>query len=1010
MTVSAARDDDAVDDTAMLSHSASGADYGGVRALPLSVTVRDNSVRGVTVSETALSFRETGRATYTVVLDTQPTGTVTVRPMVTGDDSIQISPASLSFTASNWNRPKTVTVSANDDIDQDDESATIAHTVSGADYGEENVPAASVSVTVTDDDVPSEEVRLSLSTDSVPEDGGPRRITVTGELDAAPEPADDVSVTLTLTGVTATAGEDFEAVSPVTLTIPAGQVRATALFTLTPMRDSVDEDDETVQLGVAITAKGSGSSIDRAVPDTLEVTITDNDTRGVTVTPLELTVAEGLSGTYTVKLNSAPTAEVAVTPSVTGNTDARTVSFDPTSLAFTASNWNEARTMTVKVAETTAVQEDLEVTISHTVSGGDYGSESPDYSVPSVRLSLPGLVFDSGTNKVTSRVPSAGGELVVRGGTAVDGTRITLDSGQSAPTISIEAVPESDQALNNPPRGFSAGDTVVNIELEGDATLNGTATVCLPIRGGGRGFVFRYDETLSEWVQLEEPPGGSPAGLACGVTDKFSYFASTTKESTVAAKAWLARFGRTLSEHVIDAVHDRLTAPRRAGFSGTLAGQALPRPGGLPSGLSDASFLLPGPDAGFGADAGSIARGEGAPVRSRRLTARDLLTGSRFSLTGEEVGGGFVTLWGRGAATRFDAGSGGASLDGRVTTGLLGGDWASDRLLAGVALSLSEGRGSWQEDDGRKVRIDSRMTGLHPYFGYRVSNGLSVWGAAGYGRGELDLPENTGKIRTDIDMSMIAAGAKGNLVSPEGIEGLSLALKTDALFLRIGADRSGNLEEVEADVSRLRLALEGSHTREMASGGTLTPSLELGLRHDGGDAETGFGADIGAGLAWADADRGLRTEIRGRGLLTHEDGDFREHGVSGSFAWDADPYPGRGLSLSLTQSVGGASSGGSEALFSRGTMAGIEEEAGSDDRRFSAKLGYGLAAFSHRMTSTPEIGFGLTEASREYMLGWRLGLAARGGFSLGVEAVRREAANDNDRAEHGLGLRLSLNW
>ena len=106
-----------VADTAELRHSASGADYGGVGALPLAVAVTDTSMRGVTVSETALGFREGSQATYTVVLDTQPTGTVTVTPTVTGDDSIKLSPSSLAFTPSNWKTPKTVTVRADQDLD-----------------------------------------------------------------------------------------------------------------------------------------------------------------------------------------------------------------------------------------------------------------------------------------------------------------------------------------------------------------------------------------------------------------------------------------------------------------------------------------------------------------------------------------------------------------------------------------------------------------------------------------------------------------------------------------------------------------------------------------------------------------------------------------------------------------------------------------------------------------------------------------------------------------------------
>ena len=92
VTVTAAADDDAVADTAELRHTASGADYSNFEALAVGVEVTDTSVRGVTVSETALSFREGDRETYTVVLETQPTGTVTVRPTVVGDASITVSP------------------------------------------------------------------------------------------------------------------------------------------------------------------------------------------------------------------------------------------------------------------------------------------------------------------------------------------------------------------------------------------------------------------------------------------------------------------------------------------------------------------------------------------------------------------------------------------------------------------------------------------------------------------------------------------------------------------------------------------------------------------------------------------------------------------------------------------------------------------------------------------------------------------------------------------------------
>ena len=73
----------------------------------------------------------------------------------------------------------------------------------------------------------------------------------------------------------------------------------------------------------------------------------------------------------------------------------------------------------------------------------------------------------------------------------------------------------------------------------------------------------------------------------------------------------------------------------------------------------------------------------------------------------------------------------------------------------------------------------------------------------------------------------------------------------------------GNLAAAKAEVTRLRLGLEGSRPFRLADGSVLTPSAEIGLRRDGGDAETGFGAEIGAGIAWTNPERGLGAELRG---------------------------------------------------------------------------------------------------------------------------------------------------
>ena len=120
-----------------------------------SVTVRDNDGR-VTVSETVRTVAENGdTATYTVVLDSRPTATVTIAVASDDSDVARVTPTSLTFTTTNWNTAQTVTVTGvNDNVDNsnDRRTATVTHTAMSGDDGYNMVNIASVTVTVTDDD------------------------------------------------------------------------------------------------------------------------------------------------------------------------------------------------------------------------------------------------------------------------------------------------------------------------------------------------------------------------------------------------------------------------------------------------------------------------------------------------------------------------------------------------------------------------------------------------------------------------------------------------------------------------------------------------------------------------------------------------------------------------------------------------------------------------------------------------------------------------------------------
>ena len=66
------------------------------------------------------------------------------------------------------------------------------------------------------------------------------------------------------------------------------------------------------------------------------------------------------------------------------------------------------------------------------------------------------------------------------------------------------------------------------------------------------------------------------------------------------------------------------------------------------------------------------------------------------------------------------------------------------------------------------------------------------------------------------------------------------------------------------------------------------------MRHDGGDAETSFGLDVGGGVSRSHPGSGLSAEVSGRGLLSHESRGFRDRGLSGSLAWNPRPDGDRG--------------------------------------------------------------------------------------------------------------------
>ena len=390
---------------------------------------------------------------------------------------------------------------------------------------------------------------------------------------------------------------------------------------------------------------------------------------------------------------------------------------------------------------------------------------------------------------------------------------------------------------------------------------------------------------------------------------------------------WLARFGRTVAQQMLEGVEDRLASPRQMGLRATVAGHGLGGEAGEAFHSADDGMPLPrGPGWTLSRWAGSDAAAEGVHG-PRLLSEPELLMGSGFELSGETVTGGAFGAWGRGGFARFDGLERTHALDGDITTGTLGVDYAKGPWLAGLALSHSWGVGSYgrahSQDD-----IEALLTGLYPYAGLKVTDKFSAWGVGGFGLGVLTLtPERGAAMETDIGLTMAAVAARGTLLKTTN--GYDLALQTDGFWVHTTAEEVVGLLAADTVVTRVRLGLESSYTAPLGETSSLVPKLELGVRHDGGDAETGWGVDVGGGLLWSAPLRGVSMELQARSLIGHQTEGFRDWGVSGRLRYDPSPSSDRGLSASLESSIGSTLLDGRQVLLDRATLAGLSaDEAG----------------------------------------------------------------------------------
>ena len=365
------------------------------------------------------------------------------------------------------------------------------------------------------------------------------------------------------------------------------------------------------------------------------------------------------------------------------------------------------------------------------------------------------------------------------------------------------------------------------------------------------------------------------------------------------------------------------------------------------------------------------------------------------------------TVWGRGDLQFFESQpERGATYDGDLKAGYLGIDARlGDRWLAGLATSLARAEADYDPGDDTAEgggRLETRITGVHPYLRYAPDAKSEFWTILGAGRGEIENERAADVTRetSDITMWMGAAGARRSL---ESVEALDLALLGDMGFARVETeDGLQAIHGLTVDSWRARLGVEGSHTASLASGATLTSFVEVAGRYDGGDGDDEVGLEVSPGLYIFDSSIGLGIEARGRVLALHSAESYKEHGVSMTVSLSPG-YGGAGLSLSLSPRWG-ANTEGADTLWRDDTFGRLESGAAQHDAMsFDARVGYGVRAMSGLLTPFGEFSL-RDQDSRQMRLGARFNRQhfGLGALSLELSGERRE--NPVDDFEHRVGV------
>ena len=1048
--VTALQDEDGLDGSVTFTHDVwdENADCPVKGESPVTVRVidddddRGSSLPTLSIADAAVA--EGGTAEFVVTLTPASTETVTVNfetadgTAKAGSDYTQTS-ATLTFTAGQ--PTKTISVSTvDDDAQESDERFTVTLRSPDGATLDDHTGEGTIRDN-DDDDGGGRTPELSIG-DAAVQEGG----TVQFEVTLRPASEQTVTVNFETADGTAKAGSDYTETSG-TLTFTAGQ--PTKTISVSTVDDDAQESDE--RFMVTLRNPDGATLDDHTGEGTIRDNDDGGGGSLPTLSVGDAAVVEGDTATFRVTLSAA--SENVVTVSYKTKDGTAVAGSDYTAMAGTLRFEPGDTTKTIRVPtvdddtpeETEAFTVELSAPSGATVADGTgTGTISDDdggsRSLPTLSIGDAAPVPEGRTAKFRVTLRRESGEPVTVAYRTVDGTAVAgsdytttsgtlrFEPGDTTKTIRVPTVdddtPEETEAFTvelSAPSGATVADgTGTGTISDEDEPPTLAIDDAPPVGEGGTAeFVVRLSAVsgVAVTVSYQTVDGTAVAGSDYTTTSGTLRFepGETTRAVAVAtlidqlmegAEQFTVELsdpvGTTLADDtgvgtITDDVERRIGLVNQTvlpEIGRTLAFSAVRCR--IDQAFSDAAQGRAEEPVGHLSLSLAPTSDGWAAAGTEPLTLEQALGDSSFLMPSkeEEGGAGRFAAWGCGDYRNLAGGGedGVVAWNGKVFSVHLGADvrLGSD-VLAG--LSVSRSRGSFDYYAGGRDAgggaYELQLTGVHPYLGWSVSSDLDVWGTVGHSWGEIRIVDDlAGDPRTSEAMlDSGAVGVSGRLLA-RGTT--SVKLKGEGALARLDVAGDGEtFGAVTVDMRRLRLSTEASHEHVFSSGGSLTPWGELGVRHDGGDGETGAGLEVGGGLHYQNPEAGWTTEGYGRWLAVHE-GTIREWGF-GALLRFAPGASGHGPSVSLMPAWGKTTSG-VQRLWERGaTDPTVPSALGT---RLDAQFGYGFAAFRERGVLAPFGAVSLVrEEGRSYRLGGRLAVGHSATVSLEAERRERPAAS-----------------